>query len=259
MLEPRHPIYEFLSKQSQKVVKVVNDVKNRVKFSETKTAEILPHLVSSFETSFESKYKDYPQALFEKARENVAIALRSIDGLLIKSGESFSFWHSVGKPDRSRGFVSGPIFKFGAIELAMGGGLSHLSNLLHWLFLHSELNITERHHHSFDMFADVNRTKPYGVGATVEFDTWDLRASNSTDKDFQLKLVLEGNTLKAQLYSSQKPTIQYKVVEKDNKFIQQSEGVFRYNRIYREVTDAAGSKTEFVFDSYGLCRYPTKV
>lgn len=49
----------------------------------------------------------------------------------------------------------------------IGGGISQISNSIHWLVLHSELQLVERANHSFDPFADDGQVLPFGSGAAV--------------------------------------------------------------------------------------------
>lgn len=56
---------------------------------------------------------------------------------------------------------------FGVARSGIGGGISQISNLIHWLVLHSELQLVERANHSFDPFADDSRVLPFGSGAAV--------------------------------------------------------------------------------------------
>lgn len=53
---------------------------------------------------------------------------------------------------------------FGVARSGIGGEISQISNLIHWLVLHSELQLVERAKHSFDPFADDGRVLPFWVG-----------------------------------------------------------------------------------------------
>lgn len=98
---------------------------------------------------------------------NLKIAVDSINGILTKPGKYFSLCRLVGKPSKRRGFGNGMKLSFGAARSAIGGEISQISNLIHWLVLHSELQLVERAKHSFDPFADDGRVLPLGSGAAV--------------------------------------------------------------------------------------------
>ncbi|WP_368659100.1 VanW family protein [Budvicia aquatica] len=58
------------------------------------------------------------------------------------------------KPSRERGFVEGMELSFGEARSGIGGGICQLSNLIHWMAMHSPLVVIERANHSFDPFPD---------------------------------------------------------------------------------------------------------
>lgn len=98
---------------------------------------------------------------------NLKIAVDSLNGILIKSGEYFSLCRLVAKPPKRRGFMNGMELSFGVARSGIGGEISQISNLIHWLVLHSELQLVERANHSFDPFADDGQVLPFGSGAAV--------------------------------------------------------------------------------------------
>ena len=59
-----------------------------------------------------------------------------------------------------------------------------LSNLLHWMVLHSDLTITEHHHHDrFDLFPDDGRQVPFGMGTSIVYNYLDYRVTNTSIKE----------------------------------------------------------------------------
>ena len=101
--------------------------------------------------------------LQENKRVNLELAIKKLDSMLIKPGETLSVWRNVGRPTRAKGYLEGLSLKNGQISKDIGGGLCQLGNLLFWIFAHSPLTITERHRHGFDVFPDVNRKVPFGA------------------------------------------------------------------------------------------------
>ena len=83
----------------------------------------------------------------------------------------------------------------GAAASGVGGGLCQISNMLHWLGLHSDLEVTERHRHSFDPFPDSERRVPFGTGATLLDGIFDLKVTNPTAIDHQFRLRLTDTQL----------------------------------------------------------------
>lgn len=75
---------------------------------------------------------------------------------------------------------------FGEARPGVGGGICQLSNLIHWMALHSPLQVVERSNHSFDPFPDHNRVLPFGFGAAIFYNYVDLVLHNPTRQHFQL-------------------------------------------------------------------------
>lgn len=176
---------------------------------------------------------DSDQALQLNKAINLKKALPSLDGILIEPGQTFSFCRLVGRPTRERGFVEGMELSFGRVRPGIGGGLCQISNLIHWMALHSPLQVTARSPHSFDPFPDDNRVLPFGSGAAIFYNFIDLKLHNPTNQTFQLKLWMTDNTLEGDLRSDQAPQHKYHVYEKNNGFARHDGAVWRRNEIWR--------------------------
>lgn len=49
--------------------------------------------------------------------------------------------------------------------------MCQFTNLIHWLILHSPLDIIEHHHHNrFDLFPDHNKKIPFGTGTSIMYN-----------------------------------------------------------------------------------------
>lgn len=175
--------------------------------------------------------------LQENKIKNLNIACPTIDGILIKPGQTFSFWRQIGEATADKGYFEGMQLSQGEVVRGVGGGLCQLSNLLYWMALHTSLEVVERHHHSFDPFPDDNRVLPFGSGAGVFYNYIDLRFFNPTDLTFQIRLWLTGEHLKGAIYSDREMQHSYHVFEKNHRFLQENGKNFRENEIWREVVD----------------------
>ena len=185
--------------------------------------------------------KDVDMYLQENKRVNLELAIKKLDSMLIKPGETLSIWKNVGRPTRAKGYLEGLSLKNGKISKDIGGGLCQLGNLLFWIFAHSPLTITERHRHGFDVFPDANRKVPFGAGATLSYNHIDLQVKNETNQNFYLKLWLDDRYLHGELFSQNKPYFRYRVVEKNHIFKQQIWGGYsRHNEIYKIIEDEDG-------------------
>src|SRR5687768_10708784 len=78
---------------------------------------------------------------------NAALAARSIDGVWIKPGETFSFNKVVGSWSSDTGYKRAPVSYDGELVPAWGGGVCQTSSTLYNAALLAGLTVTERHRH----------------------------------------------------------------------------------------------------------------
>lgn len=183
------------------------------------------------------KLGDSDPQLQENKVHNLKLACPTIDGVLIKPGEKFSFWRQIGEATAEKGYLEGMQLSRGEVVRGVGGGLCQLSNLLYWMALHTPLKVVERHHHSFDPFPDENRVLPFGSGCGVFYNYIDLRFFNPTDITFQVKLWITDNHLKGAILSDVETPHSYHITEKNHRFSRDGDRTFRENEIWREVID----------------------
>jgi vancomycin resistance protein VanW len=191
--------------------------------------------------------------------ENLRLAIKSLQGLVIPPGKTFSFWAIVGAASQKRGYVDGMLLSDGRVIKGIGGGLCQLSNLLYWLFLHSPVEIIERKHHSRDVFPDSGRTVPFGTGATIFYNLIDLKIKNTFSYPIQLKLWLSDSQLKGQILSSHRLAEKCHLIEKYHYFIQTPKGVYRYNEVWNEISiQGKLARSEKVMTNCAPVMYPVK-
>lgn len=135
--------------------------------------------------------RDVDMVLQYNKRRNLELALVQLDRILIHPGETMSVWKLVGRPTRRKGYLEGLVLNQGRISRGTGAGLCQLGNLLFWMAAHSPLTISERWRHGFDVFPDVNRTIPFGAGATLAYNYVDLQITNNTPYCFAIHLWLD--------------------------------------------------------------------
>ena len=172
-------------------------------------------------------------ALQENKRRNLALASATLDEMVLHPGEELSFWRCIGPPTASRGYLPGLVLENGHMSTDVGGGLCQLSNLLYWLVLHTPLEVTERHHHGYDVFPDSGRVLPFGSGATVFYNYVDLRFRNPTDLSFRLNLWLTDDELHGKLSSDRLPALAYHVREEGHRFVKSGGRWYRENRLHQ--------------------------
>ncbi|WZL73299.1 VanW family protein [Clostridiaceae bacterium 35-E11] len=189
---------------------------------------------------------------------NLKIAAQKLNGIIVKPGEAFSYWKTLGKPTKRKGYVEGMVLFYGGFQAGIGGGLCQLSNLLYWMTLHTPLSVIERYRHSYDVFPDVNRTQPFGTGATCVYNYRDLQIYNGTNQVYQLQVYLNDQYLIGEWRTIEKPIYTYEVYEKEHRITHEYWGGYmRHNRIYRKVFDIDHNMVgdEYIAENHALMMY----
>jgi vancomycin resistance protein YoaR len=127
-------------------------------------------------------------------RANITIAAQSIDGTVLRPGETFSFNGVVGPRTMRRGYAKAPSYLGEDSPSTFGGGICVLSSTLYRLALTSNLEIKERKAHTRTV-ASVES----GYDAAVWYSGSDLKFVNSYNYPIRIHTVVAGNTLKASL------------------------------------------------------------
>lgn len=215
----------------------VADLRHAGRFASQIETDRLAYTCKKHQSLLRRRLGNSDPELQENKVKNLELACPGIDGILIKPGQTFSFWRAVGEATAEKGYFEGMQLSRGEVVRGVGGGLCQLANLLYWMALHTPLNVAERHHHSFDPFPDENRVLPFGSGAGVFYNYIDLRFFNPTDITFQIKVWLTPDHLKGAVYSDRETPFSYHVVEKNHRFLRDAEKSFRENEIWRETID----------------------
>ncbi|MFK3790631.1 MULTISPECIES: VanW family protein [Pseudomonas] len=191
---------------------------------------------------------------------NLRLAVACIDGVRIGPGEYFSFCQLVGRPSRARGFVEGMELSFGEARSGIGGGICQLSNLIHWMAIHSPLQVVERANHSFDPFPDEGRVLPFGSGAAIFYNYIDLVLHNPGPHAFQLKLHVGAHQLEGELLCEQPRGYRYHVYQQGHRFVREGGRVFRENQIWRDIRtkgqDCELVRQECLYRNRVVVKYP---
>lgn len=253
-----HPIVYKTRIRQKRLFRRLDDVSRNVKFASEKSGDDLGHTCKKHQSLLRRRLGNSDPQLQENKIKNLRIACPKIDGLLIKPGETFSFWNCVGEATAAKGYCEGMQLSRGEVVRGVGGGLCQLANLLYWMALHTPLAVVERHHHSFDPFPDENRVLPFGSGAGVFYNYIDLRFLNPTDFTFQIKLRLTDQHLKGSILADRETPFAYHVFERNHRFTKQDGRTYRENEIWREMIDRkTGNRTgeEMLVKNFSEVKY----
>lgn len=227
-----------------KAQRYIGDILDRNIYSHYKHPDDLPVLVYQHSSLIRRTLGDVDSKLQENKATNLAIAAPRLDGIVIGPSETFSFWQLVGMCTAVKGYLPGLMIKGGDVDEGIGGGMCQMTNLIHWMILHSPMTITEHHHHgTVDMFPDDRRQIPFGTGTSIMHNYKDYRFTNHTHTSFQLRIQVDGAYLVGELRASEALPYAYHVKEENAFFSHYDDAFYRNNEIYRHTIDKGSGRT----------------
>ncbi len=214
------------------------------KYAKAISNEQLPNVIYRHSSLIRRTLGNVDATLQNNKAVNLSLTAPKINGILIKPGETFSFWRLAGNCNKRKGYLEGLVIKTQGPGKGIGGGMCQLTNLIHWMVLHSPLDITEHHHHNqLDMFPDFNRQIPFGSGTSVCYNHIDYQFTNNTDKTFQIMVHTTDEYLVGELRCEGVLDTAYHIIEKNSCFTYEEGEYYRNNEIYRTVLDKHTGET----------------
>lgn len=253
------PIAYKISLFKEEKKKDFKDLINGKKFAKKRNYENLEYIWKGDSKLLLRKLHGVDMELQRNKVTNLQIASKKIDGLIINPGEEFSFWNLVGNATKRKGYKEGLVISNSQMKKGVGGGLCQMANLIHWLVLHTPLQVTEMHHHSDALFPDVKRRVPFGTGTSISYKALDYRFKNVTEYPIQIRVWLDDTFLYGEIRSMVPLKEKYKIIEEDNHYAKDEKGVFyRNSKVYRIIIDKETNKEikkELILDNHSKVMY----
>ncbi len=215
----------------------IQNFKQGKKFSKTCKESLLPNVVSSHSIKLIKRGPGIDKNLQKGKATNIQIAAQTLNHIIIKPGEEFSFWSLVGNTTKRKGYQEGRVIFNEEVVPGIGGGLCNLANLLHLLIVHSPMEITEFHAHSDALDPDKGERKPFANGTSVQYNNQDYRFKNNTDQVMQLRTWVDNEILFGELRSESQFPFTFQIIEEDHHFKKEGDHYYRNSMIYREKLD----------------------
>lgn len=215
----------------------IQNFKQGKKFSKTCKESLLPNVVSSHSIKLIKRGPGIDINLQKGKAANIQIAAQTLNHIIIKPGEEFSFWSLVGNTTKRKGYQEGRVIFNEEVVPGIGGGLCNLANLLHLLIVHSPMEITEFHAHSDALDPDKGERKPFANGTSVQYNNQDYRFKNNTDQVMQLRTWVDNEILFGELRSESQFPFTFQIIEEDHHFKKEGDHYYRNSMIYREKLD----------------------
>ena len=254
------PFAYRLSMEKEILKRHFKDLLTHTAFAQERTNDSLPVVVYRHNSLIRRRLGNVNMQLQENKATNLALAVKHIDGLIIRPGETFSVWHQIGRTTAKKGYKEGLTIAKGAPSQGIGGGLCQLSNLIHWMVLHSDLTIVEHHHHDgLDLFPDFGRQIPFGTGTSISYNYIDYRVRNDSDMPYQLRLRVDGEYLYGELRATAAQPHTFHI-HAENEFFSREEGVvYRNGQVFRDTIDrTTGSvvSSDLIRTNHARVMYP---
>lgn len=252
------PFCYKISVKKEIAVRHIKDFFSTEKIAKEKQEVPLPNIVKGHASILVRKLHNVDLRLQENKVTNIKLACDKINGIIVRPGQTFSFWRTVGKTSSKLGYKEGLVISKKGFRAGVGGGLCQMANMVHWLVLNSPLTVTELHHHTDALFPDERRRVPFGTGTSVRYNNVDYRFKNTTDQCVQILVWCENGELCGELRSEREYPCRYRLVEENHHFKKEGEDYFRISQVYRQVIDRSTNeeiKKELVLDNHSLVMY----
>nr|WP_228370473.1 glycopeptide resistance accessory protein VanW [Gottschalkia acidurici] len=222
-------------------------------YSKTLLSIVLPHTLFETNTPLYN-YKTGVDMTYQKNKVfNLKLAAKTLNGMIIKPNETFSFWQAVRHADREIPYKNGLTITDGKLTTTYGGGICQMSNLLFWMFLHSPLVIVERHTHKVKKFPDPSIDTPKGVDATVSEGWLDLKLLNNTRYTFQISIEFDKDKIYGSLLTDKSIDKRYEIRTENLSYIKERNKVYEKVSIYRDEIHVDSSEyiaRDHLYDNY---------
>jgi len=237
------PFTYRLSTEKEILKRHLKDMLRKTPFAKKRVETSLPVLVYQHNSLIRRRLGNVNMQLQENKATNLALAVTHIDGLLIQPGETFSIWRQIGRTTKRKGYKEGLTIAKGQPSQGIGGGMCQLSNLIHWMVLHSDLTITEHHHHdALDLFPDFGRQIPFGTGTSISYNYIDYRVKNETANTYQLRLRVSDEYLCGELRATKLQPHTFHIHAENEFFSREDSIVYRNGQVYRDTIDRVTGK-----------------
>jgi len=232
------PLTYKISMEKCILIRHLKNIISKEIFASKKTNDKLPYVIYKHNSLIRRKLGNVNMQLQDNKAKNLSIAAPKINGIIIKPGETFSLWKLVKRCRKKDGYMEGLTIAKGTPSSGIGGGLCQLSNLIHWMILHTDMQITEHHHHDqIDLFPDFKRVIPFGTGTSIMYNYLDYRFKNTTNLTYQLIIYTTDEYLCGELRANAHQKYKYHIKAENVFFSKEDDGIYRNGEVYRKKID----------------------
>lgn len=170
--------------------------------------------ISSFSTNFSGSSAN--------RASNIILATKSISGKVFMPGDTFSFNDVVGERTVKKGYKEAPVIVGNKLDSGLGGGICQVSTTLYNAVIRSNINATERVHHTLP-----SHYIGLGMDATVDYGNIDYKFKNTLNFPVFIEGYAQGTNLVFNIYSDASLTNRtydlvsetYDIMQPDTKYV----------------------------------------
>lgn len=163
----------------------------RIVFDEIIPAVTVDSLSKDMYSDILSSYTAANKASDANRNTNLALACKTINGLVIYPGETFSYNDTLGPQTSEKGYKPGTSYVNDSITKTIGGGVSQVSSTMYYCALQADLEIIERHNHYY-----TPNYIPRGMDAAVNWDSGlDFKFKNTSGHPIRIEASANGGTV----------------------------------------------------------------
>lgn len=219
MFKLKRKLYLFLSGSKRKIVVFISRLKvilnGQYFYYSKKLATDSKFSFFWFECITHIKVREEFFEINNNRLFNMSLAVKHLDGLVVKPEEIFCLWHLLPAPTVSNGYLQGPVLRDGKLVYETGGGLCQVSTTIFQALLEANFEILEKHNHSIDTHGE-DRYVALGRDAAVSYGLKNLIARNTSQCTLQFRLKVDEarSCFVVSVFSNREKTFEVKVENK---------------------------------------------
>lgn len=135
------------------------------------------------------------------ANQNMATALKAINGTILEPGDTLSFNECTGNSNlESNGYLPAGVISQGAMTTGVGGGICQAATTLYNAAIMANMEIVEREPHLWCSYYVYG-----GLDATIDWGNIDLKVKNNSKYQMFFRCWMDGVELNVEIYGWQSP------------------------------------------------------
>lgn len=167
------------------------------------TTAVAPKITSDYfddKLNLQSKFSTSIKGSQTGRRNNVTVALKKVNGTVVKPGEIVSFNALTAPQDASGGYQNAIIIVNGAYVNGIGGGICQASTTLYNALVLANMEIEEVHKHTIPV-----HYVEHALDAMISTGYADLIFKNTSENDIYIKSYVKGDDATVEIYGKSIP------------------------------------------------------